>query len=220
MRISPGAGVPLRPRQREACRRGVSGLCRGRQGRYGRRGSIRACRHGQCTLQWRRQEVREFRRRQRSRSRDQGQGVSRPPRSLRLRQDDDHAHGRRSRGDHRGRHLYRRPARQRRAAEISRRGDGLPVLRALPAPDGRRQYRLPAEDPEGAEARAAPDRQRGGQAGRARRPPGAAAQGALRRPAAARGAGPRHRAHAQGLPDGRAALQPRRQAPRARCGRS
>ena len=34
-----------------------------------------------------------------------------------------------------------------RAAEVSRRGDGLPVLRALPAHDGRREHRLSAEAP-------------------------------------------------------------------------
>ena len=41
------------------------------------------------------------------------------------------------------------------------------------------------------------------------------AQGALRRPAAARRARPRDRARAAGLPDGRAAVEPRRQAARA-----
>ena len=45
-----------------------------------------------------------------------------------------------------------------------------------------------------------------------RAPPAAQAAAALRRPAAAGGAGPRHRAAAAGLPDGRAAVQPRRQA--------
>ena len=41
------------------------------------------------------------------------------------------------------------------------------------------------------------------------------AEGPLRRPAPARGHGPRDRARAAGLPDGRAAVQPRRQAARA-----
>ena len=42
---------------------------------------------------------------------------------------------------------------------------------------------------------------------------------ALRRPAPARGDGPRDRPRPAGLPDGRAALEPRREAPRADAGR-
>ena len=61
-----------------------------------------------------------------------------------------------------------------------------------------------------------------GRAGRpaaaARRAARAAARGALGRPAAARGDGPRDRARAAGVPDGRAALQPRREAPRRHAG--
>ena len=44
--------------------------------------------------------------------------------------------------------------------------------------------------------------------------PAAPAEGALRRPAPARGDGARDRAPAAGVPDGRAALEPRREAPR------
>ena len=50
---------------------------------------------------------------------------------------------------------------------------------------------------------------------RPRAVPQAQAEGALGRPAAARGDGPCDRAPAVGVPDGRAALQPRRQAARA-----
>ena len=65
----------------------------------------------------------------------------------------------------------------------------------------------------------APRRPRGGHA-RARedaRPP---AGRALRRPAPARRDGPRDRARAEGVPDGRAALEPRREAPRQHARRS
>ncbi len=51
---------------------------------------------------------------------------------------------------------------------------------------------------------------------RPQRVPGPQAQGALRWPAPARRDGPRDRAPAPGVPDGRAAVEPRRQAPRLR----
>ncbi len=47
------------------------------------------------------------------------------------------------------------------------------------------------------------------------RVPGPQAEGPLRWPASARRHGPRHRASAPGVPHGRAAVEPRRQAPRA-----
>ena len=62
------------------------------------------------------------------------------------------------------------------------------------------------------------DRPAGAGSGRDPRPPGppeAQAEAALRWPAPARRARPGHRARAAGLPDGRAALEPRRQAARA-----
>ena len=101
-------------------------------------------------------------------------------------------------------------------AEGSRHRDGVPELRALPAPDRRREHRL----------------RRCG-CGRRRRTRSteriawaaklldltpyldAQAARALRRPAAARRDGPRDRARAAGVPDGRAALEPRREAARA-----
>ena len=56
---------------------------------------------------------------------------------------------------------------------------------------------------------------RGGQAARPRAVPRPQAEGAVRRPAPARRDGPRHRAAPAGVPHGRAAVQPRRQAARA-----
>ena len=60
---------------------------------------------------------------------------------------------------------------------------------------------------------------RGRRAARPDRVPAAQARPALRRPAAARRDGPRDRARAERLPDGRAALQPRREAARPDAGR-
>ena len=57
--------------------------------------------------------------------------------ALRLRQDDRAAHGRRARGHLRRDDLDRRPGRQRPHPEGARHRDGLPELRALPAPDRR-----------------------------------------------------------------------------------
>ena len=114
-----------------------------------------------------------------------------------------------------GPHPDRRARRDRRAAEIPRRRDGVPVLRALSAHDGRREHRLSAEDPQACRGPSARRRcasaARQGAARRAARPLSPPAFG---RPAPARGAGPRHGAPAERVPDGRAAVQPRRQAAR------
>ena len=91
-------------------------------------------------------------------------------------------------------------------------------LRALPAPDRRRQHRVRAR-------RSATCRRRGGRE-RARRPPPRSGCAhlldrrpgpALRRRAAAGGAGPRAGPRARRLPARRAAVQPRRRAAGARC---
>ena len=107
----------------------------------------------------------------------------------------------------------RRPRRQRRRPEGSRHRDGLPELRAVPAHVGLRQHGLRPEAPEGAQG---PDR-RAGQGRRPdprpREPPEEAAR-AVRRPAPARRARSGDRPRAGGVPHGRAAVQPRRQAPR------
>ena len=68
-------------------------------------------------------------------------------RRLGLRQDDGAAHGRRAGDGDSGRILHRRARRHQRAAEIPRRRDGVPVLRALSAQDGCREHRLSAEAP-------------------------------------------------------------------------
>ena len=104
------------------------------------------------------------------------------------------------------------------AAARPRRRDGLPELRALPAHDGLRQPRLPAQA-----AQARRSRRSSSACGGSRelleleeqleRKPRAA----LRRPAPARGDGPRDRPRAAGVPDGRAAVEPRREAARRRC---
>ena len=60
-----------------------------------------------------------------------------------------------------------------------------------------------------------PARQRGREDPRPRAAPGAQAGEPVRRPAPARGDGPRDRALAEGVPDGRAAVEPRREAARA-----
>ena len=76
--------------------------------------------------------------------------------------------------------------------------------------------RLPAEDAQAAARPRSTRKVRGrGQGARHRAPARAPAARALRRPAAARGARPGAGARPAGLPDGRAALQPRRQAARA-----
>ena len=112
--------------------------------------------------------------------------------------------------------LDRRPGGQRRAAEGARHRHGVPELRALSAHDRVRQHGVRAQAPEAPEGG---DRSRGS----GRRPSilgledllAPQAEGAVRRPAAAGRHGPRDRARAEGVPDGRTAVQPRRQAPRA-----
>jgi hypothetical protein len=131
-----------------------------------------------------------------------------------MRQDDHLAHDRRPRGDLRGHPAHRRPRRQRRAAEGPRHRHGVPELRPLPAHERAPEHVVraaAAQDPEGRDR--AP-RQRGGAAAADRPPARPPAARALRRSAPARGARSRHRARAEGLPDGRAALEPRRQAAR------
>ena len=90
--------------------------------------------------------------------------------------------------------------------------DGVPELRAVPAHDGRGQHGLRAEDRRHEEGR---DPQAGG-GGREDPRPGAVprpqAEGAVGWAAAAGGDGPGDRAQPAGVPDGRAAVQPRRQA--------
>ena len=96
----------------------------------------------------------------------------------------------------------------------ARHRDGLPELRALPAPERAREPRLRPQAAQDLQGRDRQARRRGGEDPRPGGDARAQAGRALRRPAPARGDGPRDRARAAGLPDGRAALEPRRQAAR------
>ena len=113
----------------------------------------------------------------------------------------------------------RRPGRERPHPEGARHRDGVPELRALPAHVGRGQPRLRAALPEASEGGGHAARPRGGRDARDRRLPQAQAARALRRTATAGRDGPSPRARAGGVPDGRAALQPRREAQGADAGR-
>ena len=101
---------------------------------------------------------------------------------------------------------------QREGAQGPRYRDGVPVLCALPAHDGAPEHRLPVDIGEDEEGRnrlqgrgnrenPRPDRTSGSQAGPT-----------VGRTASAGGDGPRDRARPQGVSDGRAAVQPGRQA--------
>ncbi len=138
-----------------------------------------------------------------------------PGRAERLRQDDGAADGGGPREDQRRRHPGGRRAHQRRAPEGPRCRDGLPELRPVSAHDGGEEPRVrPA---------AAAYASRGGHAARQRRrrdarPPRSLAPqagSALGRPATARRDGPRARPRAEGVPAGRAAVEPGREAARA-----
>ena len=98
------------------------------------------------------------------------------------------------------------------AAQGTRHRDGLPELRPVPAHDRGGQHGLRAEDRgrlEGGARPPRPRRQRNCSNSDDSRPQ---AGGAVRRPAAARRDGPGDRARAQGVPDGRTAVQPGREA--------
>ena len=146
---------------------------------------------------------------------DRRRRVHGPGRPVRVRQDDDPAHGRRARGGHRRRDRDRRSRRDRPGPQGSRHRDGVPELRALPAHDGRAEPRLRAQAAQDAEGRDQAPRRRRRAHPRPRSAAQAQAGGALGRSAAARRDGPRDGARAARLPDGRAALEPRRQAARA-----
>ena len=139
-------------------------------------------------------------------------GLRRP---VGLRQDHRAAHGRRS-GGHLARHdLDRRPRGQRRAVEGPRRRDGVPELRPLPAPEGLRQHGLRAATAQGRQARDRPPRAPGRRDPRPGRLPRPQAEEPVRWAAATGRDGPGDRAGAAGVPHGRAAVQPRCQAPGA-----
>ena len=113
-----------------------------------------------------------------------------------------------------GADLDRRPRRHRPRAEGPRHRDGLPDLRALSAHERAPEHRLRAQGAAHAEAGDRAARRRGRRAARPLRPARAAARAALGRAAPAGRDGPRDRARAAGVPARRAALEPRREAPR------
>ena len=114
-----------------------------------------------------------------------------------------------------GVHEDRRPGGEHPVAEGPRHRHGVPVVRAVPAHDGRRQHRLRPEDPEDGQGRDRAPGQEGRRHAGTRPDARPQAEAAVRWPAAAGGDGPGHRPRAAGLPDGRAAVEPGRQAPRA-----
>ena len=171
---------------------------------------------------WRRSRVRnrqqELRRRRGAeghRPRGRGRRVRRAGRPVGLRQVHAARHDRRARDRHLRRDLDRRARRQQRRAEGPRHRDGVPVLRALPDDDGAPEHHLRHGEPRRAEG-ASRTRRSSASAALLHIEHAAAPQArpALRRPAAARRHGPGAGARSGALPLRRAALQPRRQAPR------
>ena len=169
------------------------------------------------TMQQHRQEVRRrLPGRQRRQPRHRRRRVHDPRRPVGLREVDPAADDRRPRGHHLRRHDHRRQAGQRQGAPRPQPGDGVPELRALPAPDGVREHRVPAAAPQ-----ALPDDEidaRSSEAAddaRAHRAPRPQA-GATSRAASASGWRWAGRSCATGrrVPVRRAAVQPRRQAAR------
>ena len=102
----------------------------------------------------------------------------------------------------------------------ARHRDGVPVLRAVSAPDRARQHGVPAARGEAAGVRGQRARARGGEDAPARAVPDPQAEQAVRRRAAARRARPRDGAPPEGVPDGRAADEPRRRAARRHARRA
>ena len=110
---------------------------------------------------------------------------------------------------------HRRQRGQRQGAAGPRHRDGVPELRALPAHDRAGEHGLRAQAGQDRQGRDRQEGDRGRQDPRPRAAPRPQARQPLGRPAPARGDGPRDRARPLRLPDGRAAVQPRRQAARA-----
>ncbi len=138
--------------------------------------------------------------------------AQRAARPVGLRQVDDAAPDRGSRAGRPRAGADRRARRHRPAAGAAEHRDGVPELRAVPASLRRREHRV---RPQGAPGRAGrhrraprPHREAAGTVEAARPAPRAA----VGRPAAARRAGPRDHRRGAGVPDGRAAVEPRRAA--------
>ena len=143
---------------------------------------------------------------------DQGRRVRDPRRSLGVRQVDRAADDRRARGHHRGRAADRRRRRQPVRAQGPRHRDGVPELRALSAHERAREHGLPAEARQRPRCRDQGEGRARGEDPRPRAAPRPQTGEPLRRSAPAGGDGAGDRPRPEGVPDGRAALEPRREA--------
>ena len=133
-------------------------------------------------------------------------------RTIRLRQVHDPADPRRFGGGHRRRGLHRRHAGHRPDAEGPGHRDGVPELRPLPAHERRAEPGVRPEAPQDAEGRAAATRAGRRPDPRTRSSDATQARRAVGRPAPAGRHRPRHGARAARVPDGRAPVEPGREA--------
>ena len=127
-----------------------------------------------------------------------------------MRQDDRAENDRRSRRGDRRDGLHRGSRGQRRRSEGPGRGHGLPELCPVSAPERGEEHRIPAPPARGGQGGARGQGAPSGRDPRVGRVARAQAGPALGWPAPAGGPGPGHRARADGLPHGRASLEPRR----------
>ncbi|CAA9230998.1 MAG: Various polyols ABC transporter, ATP-binding protein, partial [uncultured Blastococcus sp.] len=141
-----------------------------------------------------------------------GRGVPRPRRPVRVRQVHQPADARRPGGRRPGRHHDRRPQGHEPEVQGPRHRDGVPELCPLSAHDGRGQHGLRAEDRRGGQGGDLQAGRRGREDPRPGAVPRPPAEAALRWPAPTGRHGPGHRPVAPGVPDGRAAVQPGREA--------
>ena len=161
-----------------------------------------------------RQDLRRLQRRQRHQHGDQGRRVHDHGRPVRMRQDDHAQHDLRARDADVGPDHHRQHRGQRPRARRARPRHGVPGSRPLPAHDGVREHRLrPAHQEEVAgrdrQARDGGSRSRAHQAALAE---AAAPMLGRREPACCARA--HYRDQSVGIPDGRAAVQPRCEAAR------
>ena len=185
-----------------------------------RRGQVVGRNCGRSFLEKGRQALRRLRdhpRRQSRRRRRRVRGLRRP---LRLREVDAAQNDRRARNHHGRRDIDRRQDRERCGAGRSRRRHGVPVLRALPAHDGRTESELRTEDDRPRQGRCRAAGQALGRHPAHLRTAQAQAAPALRWPAPARRDWPRHHARAAAVPVRRTAQQSRRRTQGANAGRA
>ena len=179
----------------------------------------REVRIGGCSIRQGREGLpRRHPRGRRLRSRDRRRRVHGPGRTVRMRKDHRAADGCRAGDDLGGRPADRGARRQPCSRAGPRHRHGLPELRALPTPLRLRQHRLRPPGQEGPEGRDRQARQGRRAHPRPRAVPQTQAEGPVGRPASAGRNGPRDRPAATGVPHGRAAFEPRREAPRSDAG--